>query len=199
MHLRCSLFAVAAFVTLAGSAWAQGGQHLTPADQAFIQEATNGSAAEVATGRLASQKGRHEEVKMFGRWMVSSHGFAGRELASIVQRMHGQAPSAQLPPDAQQMMTKLQGLSGDEFDRAYLQGMVEDHQKDLQKFQHAAQTVQDPLLKSLAQNMVPVIQEHLQQAQDLEQDLFHAGPQGQGRAANSTVQGIGGSTQPARQ
>lgn len=199
MTARRTLFAAAISIVLAAPAWAQGaGGSLNQTDQDFVREASQGSAAEVATGKLASQKGHHEEVKMFGRWMASSHGFAGRELASIVERTHGQAPSTQLPPDAQQMATKLQGLSGDAFDRAYLQGMVEDHQKDLQEFQHASQNVQDPLLKTFAQNMVPVIQEHLQQAQDLQQDLFHAAPRGQGRAANRTVQGTSSSTQPGR-
>ncbi len=57
----------------------------------------------------------------------------------------------------------------------------------------------NPLLKTFAQNMVLAIQEDLQQARDLQQDLFNEGPKGESRAANNTVQGAAGSTQPPRQ
>lgn len=195
---RFALVATTAFgIVLSASAWAQsGGEHLSATDQAFINQAAAGSAAEVATGRLASQKGSSEEVKMFGRWMASSHGFAGRELTSIVERLHGTTPSTELPSDAQQLQAKLQGLSGKAFDQAYLEGMIEDHKKDLQQFQQGAQNTQDLLVKSFAQNMVPVIREHLQQVQDLDQDLFHASAHGHGQAANAVVQGRQTSAHP---
>lgn len=129
--------------------------------------------------------------------MASAHGFGNRELATITERMHGQSPPASLDPEAQSMMQRLQGLSGAQFDKAYLQGMVEDHEKDLKAFYKEAQDGQDHLVKTFAQNVAPAIQEHLKEAQDLQHDLFNAAPGGSGAAANAAVHGAAGATSPS--
>ena len=186
MNARTALLSAAVLALAASPAFAQGGANrLDAGDQAFLRQASEGSAAEVATGRLASQNAKNEAVKEFGRWMASAHGYADRELAGLAEQMHGQVPPTNLPPDAQAMVQKLQGLHGEEFDRAYLQDMIEDHQKDLAAFQKAASTVQDPLLKTFAINMVTVIQEHLQEAQDLQKDYYGGASHGAGTRPTS--------------
>lgn len=191
--------AMAALLMAAPAAWAQqasGPEGLSAADQQFLKEVGQGNLAEVQLGQLASQRAQHVAVKEFGRWMASAHGFANRELATITERMHGTAPPTALDAEAQATMQKLQGLSGPQFDQAYLQAMVQDHRKDLRAYQQEAQGGQDHLVKTYARNMAPAIQEHLQEAQDLQHDLFNAAPSGSGKAANATVQGAAGATQP---
>ncbi len=62
-------------------------------------------------------------------------------------------------------LEKLQGLSGTEFDRAYVKDMVEDHRKDIEKFDQAAKNLDQPELKNFAQENLPVLREHYQMAQ----------------------------------
>ena len=168
------------------------GEGLNAQDRQFLKEAGQGNAGEIALGQLASEKAQHETVKEFGRWMASAHGFASRELATITKRMHGKKPATSLEPDAQATRQKLQGLSGAQFDQAYLQGMIQDHQKDLRDFGQEARGGQDTLVRTFAENMIPAIQEHLREAQDLHRDLFGGGPAGAGAAANAGVQGTQG-------
>jgi putative membrane protein len=56
---------------------------------------------------------------------------------------------------------KLKVLSGDTFDKSYIKGMVEDHQKDIAAFQKEAQSGQDPDAKSFANAALPTLKMHL--------------------------------------
>jgi putative membrane protein len=56
-------------------------------------------------------------------------------------------------------------MSGNAFDGAYMQHMVQDHKKTVADFQKQAQSGSDPALKSFAQKYLPIIQQHLQMAE----------------------------------
>jgi putative membrane protein len=58
-------------------------------------------------------------------------------------------------------------LNGAEFDRAYAQDMVKDHQQDLRDFQREANQGNDAAIKAFAADTVPMIQQHLDQAKGM--------------------------------
>jgi putative membrane protein len=65
------------------------------------------------------------------------------------------------------LMAKLQGLSGQQFDDAYIKAMVKDHKKDNDDFQAEASQTQNPALKQVAQQGGQVIQQHLQMIEQI--------------------------------
>jgi putative membrane protein len=65
------------------------------------------------------------------------------------------------------MLQHLSTLKGREFDAAFQKHAVEDHQKDIEKFKTAAAKAQDPELRSFAEKTLPVLQRHLEAAQNL--------------------------------
>jgi hypothetical protein len=70
-----------------------------------------------------------------------------------------------------QTYQKLQSLSGNEFDRAYVTHMVKDHSQCVEKLQAAAQSLPDKDLQQFAAAQVPVLRDHYRQAQQLAQTL----------------------------
>lgn len=144
-----------------------GSNGLSPQDQQFLQEIGQSTLGEVALGNLAAQKGTTPAVRLFGRWMASTDALASRQLAAMVERMHGPAQPAAVTAGQQAELQEMQGLSGAEFDRQYLQMMVPGHQKEIALFQREAQGGQDVLVKAFAQEMVPTAQEHLAAVRDL--------------------------------
>jgi putative membrane protein len=58
-------------------------------------------------------------------------------------------------------MDKLQPLKGPDFDKAYVDAMISDHESDLKAFQKQAENSSDPELKAFAAKVVPVVQKHL--------------------------------------
>lgn len=59
-------------------------------------------------------------------------------------------------------------LSGPAFDKAYANAMVKDHAEDIQKFENAQTSVNDPQLKQFASQTLPTLREHYRMAQDLQ-------------------------------
>ena len=129
----------------------------SPAD--FVKEAAQGGMAEVELGQLASKNAQDPEVKKFGQMMVSEHGKANAELKTLAGKKNWTMPTD--IGSHKSTMDKLQGLKGADFDKAYVDEMVSDHEKDLKAFQQQGQSGTDPELKEFAAKTATVIQKHL--------------------------------------
>ncbi len=117
-------------------------------------------------GQLAEQKGNSEDVKQFGQRMVEDHTKLDDQMKPIAAQL-GVQPPTQLMPKDQALLTKLQGLSGDEFDKVYIRAMLKDHKKDNKAFEQEATMGQNADEKQAAMQGDQVIKEHLQLAENL--------------------------------
>ena len=140
------------------------------ADHMFMMEAAQGGMAEVALGQLASEKASNDRVKQFGQRMVADHGKANDELKSLAQTKSISIPA---DVDAKHKATqdRLSKLSGAAFDRAYIQEMVADHEKDVADFRKEANSGSDSDVKAWAAKTLPTLEEHNKMVQDISSSL----------------------------
>jgi putative membrane protein len=134
------------------------------ADHQFVIDAARGGMAEVELGKLAGEKAESAQVKQFGQRMVTDHGKANDELKSIAQQKSITMPTA-LDAKDKATVDRLSKLSGAQFDRAYMQNMLQDHRKDVNEFRKESQSGKDPELKAWAAKTLPTLEEHLRLAQ----------------------------------
>ena len=132
---------------------------LSDGDKKFMNESAQGGMAEVKLGELASQKGADAEVKAFGKKMVEDHSNANTELKSLATKKSLTLP-ADVNAEQKAMYDKLAKLSGAEFDKEYVKGMVEDHEKDVAAFKKQAESGQDADAKAFAAKTLPTLQKH---------------------------------------
>ncbi len=137
-----------------------GGIAVTEGDAKFATAAANGGMAEVALGKLALTKTSNAQVKAFAEMMVKDHGKANDELMSIAQTKNITLPST-VDTEHQELMKDLQDKSGRDFDKAYVDAMVDGHKKTLDLLQDEAKNGQDPELKAFASKTAPVVKTHL--------------------------------------
>ncbi len=131
-------------------------------EKAFVTKALEGGDAEVQLGQLAQQKSQSADVKQFAQKMVSDHSqMADKWFKPVAKQLGVSEPKGPSKKDKKEI-EKLQGLSGDAFDRAYIAMMVKDHQQDLKDFKDEAQSAQDPTLKQVAERGSNIIAQHLQ-------------------------------------
>lgn len=135
-------------------------------DRKFLKDAAMGGLEEVELGKLAAQKGSSDAVKQFGQKMVDDHSKANDQLKELAAKEQIEVPSS-LDSKHQKDVDKLAKLSGDQFDKAYSKNMLKDHRKDVGEFQVEAQNGTDPNIKQFASTTLPVLQEHLKMAEDL--------------------------------
>lgn len=138
--------------------------------QGFATRAAQGGMAEVELGRLASQKAQNAEVKKFAQMMVQDHTNANTELKSLASKKNITLPTA-LDAEHKAVMDKLQGLSGAEFDKAYMDAMVEDHEKTVDLFQAQADDGADADMKAFAAKTLPKVKQHLEMAEKINGNL----------------------------
>jgi putative membrane protein len=139
-------------------------------DRLFAHEATIGGSAEVQFGQLAEQKGRSQAVKDFGREMVADHSKANQQLAQAAQAANIPRPR-EFDEEHKAMLRQLEQLNGADFDLAYIQGQIGDHQKTAQLFEWEVGVGQDPQLKGFASQMLPIVLRHLEMARAVEYQL----------------------------
>ena len=143
---------------------------LSPAGKLFIKDAASAGMLEVQLGQLAHDKGNAQEVKEFGDRMIIDHTRWNDELKAIAAQKNLKLP-AQVERKHRQILARLSKLSGDKFDRKYLQAMVKNHDKDVAQFKKAVKKVKDQELNAWAASTLPVIEQHLQLAKEATQKL----------------------------
>lgn len=143
----------------------------------FIQHAAADGMAEVQLGQLASERGSSAEVKKFAQMMVRDHSKANDELKQAVSRFDVQLPT-QIDDKHRNLRDKLSNLQGAEFDREYMNAMVDGHEEVAERLDDRANLAADPSRGGLesavnqwASKTLPAVQQHLREAREIRDRL----------------------------
>jgi putative membrane protein len=139
-------------------------------DEMFVRKAASGGQAEIELAVVAQQKTSNDAVKQLAQRIETDHKKANDELMAMASKKDlkiDAKPSA----DKLKLKAQLDKLSGMEFDRAYLNAMVKDHQKDIKEFERQASAGSDPELKAFASKTLPDLKEHLRMSMDAQKLL----------------------------
>ena len=136
-------------------------------DKMFVQQAAIGGLAEVQEGQLAVAQGSSATVKRFGQQMIDQHTPNNQALATLAKEKGLLVPAT---TDAAHMAdaAALKNTAGTAFDTAYIAGQVAGHIQMEQVMQTEIQSGSDPDLKAFAGKTLPVVQDHLKMAQQLQ-------------------------------
>ncbi|PSB33893.1 DUF305 domain-containing protein [Chlorogloea sp. CCALA 695] len=143
---------------------------LSQFDKQFMVEAAQGGMAEVAFGKIATQKASSNVVKEYARRMVVEHTKANNELKALAKQKGVTLPTT-IGKKNEDLKQKLSKLSGAKFDQEYMkEAGLKSHTEQAQLFERQVARGQDPDVKSFAAKTLPVVQKHLQHAQDITGD-----------------------------
>lgn len=136
-----------------------GKSSMSSADKDFINRAALDNLTAIKLGQLAIDKGQTTAVKDFGRKLVDEHARAGVELKQLAIANNVTLP-VEMSADAKNDYDKLAGLSGAEFDKAFMDYQVKDHQRVVADFERAAAKAKNPGLKSWVEQILPTLKQH---------------------------------------
>jgi len=143
---------------------------LDETDQNFVKDAAGSNAAEIQLGQLAQMKASADEVKQFAAQMVKDHSAANDQLKGLAQSQHVALPS-ELDAEHKAAKGRLSNLEGSQFDKQYMLTMVQEHEKDVQKFQQEAESANNQTVKQFAATTLPTLQQHLDRARELQSKI----------------------------
>lgn len=135
-------------------------------DSSFVETVSASNAAEIRLAELATSKAQELAVKRFAQRMITDHSRMQRDWSAVASRT-GMPMIGTIGFQHQQQLARLERLSGREFDRAYMATMVQNHQETVNSFEHIGRSAQSSDLRELATRSLPELQEHLQLARQV--------------------------------
>jgi putative membrane protein len=136
---------------------------LSPADKMFLISLGASNRSEIAAAQLALDKSQNPQVQQYARQMITDHRQAERQLQNLAKQK-GVDIDAEIPQDARSASYELGKLSGSNFDRQYFAVNHAAHLTTVAAVQHAARYADDPDVRSLAQQLLPTLQQHTNMA-----------------------------------
>ena len=133
-------------------------------------------AIDSTAGVLAAQKGSSKDVKDFGKMMVTDHGAVNKQAVALATKLNvtpeDNDVSRQLKAGADANVAKLQGLTGKDFDKAYIDNEVAYHQAVADAMsQKLIPGAQNAELKALLEKSLPAFGAHLERAKQIQASL----------------------------
>jgi len=133
------------------------------ADRNFLRQAAEVNISEVDLGQLAQEKAAAEPVKEYAQRMITDHTAAQHTLNILAARTNIVLPD-QLDAKDMALYSRLAKLSGSDFDRDYINAMVQGHTAVVSDFKSQARNAADSEVRAFASHMLPTLEEHLKLA-----------------------------------
>jgi putative membrane protein len=160
----CAVVAVAAML-IPNKATAQSDD-----DKKFLAMAAQSDQNEIALSNIAAQKASDPAVKAFAEKMVTEHTKMTASMKPFAEQW-GLTPPTGPDADHQKEIDKLNGLSGKDFDKEYIDQMVSDHAKALDAFTKEAKDTKDVQFRAAVLKGKTMVAAHKNMAYDLKKKL----------------------------
>jgi putative membrane protein len=140
---------------------------IAPATADFVKEAAISDMFEIASSKLAQDKGNAPE-KPFASQMITDHTKTSTELKGLVTsgKVKAELPTA-LDSSHQSKLDKLKGESGKDFSSDYDSEQVSAHKDAVSLFERYAKGGDNADLKDWAGKTLPTLKHHLEMAENL--------------------------------
>jgi putative membrane protein len=174
------------------------GRGVSASDRNWVNDQLSDGMAEVELAKMAKERASNAEVKQFAQMMIEDHTKAGDQLKQI-------ATTYAIPQDAKidekhkDLMDKLSKATGSDFDKEYMNAMVDGHQdavRDLRSRVDENRSLSDRItgknpesranvkpepadnhvdasINEWAANTLPTVERHLDRAKQIKDTLDH--------------------------
>lgn len=139
---------------------------LEHADTSFVKKVAENTKSEMELATLAQQKAADPQVKEFAQKIMTDHQKADEKLKEVAQQEKIDLPDRKSMGETTEK-GRLDRLNGADFDRAYMKHMVAEHEQDINDFRKEATNSKDDAVRKFASENLPVLQEHLKMARDI--------------------------------
>lgn len=147
-----------------------GSSQISQSSKRFLDHMAKDSQGEVQLAQMAQNKASNQQVKDFAQKLVQDHTQLDQQMQSAFSQF-GMSMPQPMTQEQQQLKSRLQNESGSQFDKAFINAAVRGHEKDVAAVQQHLQTAQNDQVKQLLQGALPVLQQHLQMAKQLQSQL----------------------------
>ena len=171
-----SIFIVV-LVFVSAFAFAHENHTAAPGDAEIAHIVVTANAIDIDAGKMAVKKAKNNEVKDFAQMMITDHSGVNQQASSLAKKLSVVPKenhiSSSLLKDAKGVMGKLKKLSGQEFDKEYMNREVAYHEAVLAAIDKTLiPNAKNAELKGLIEKVRPAIAAHLEHAKHIQASLL---------------------------
>jgi putative membrane protein len=171
-----SFFLTFVGLVVVGALPAQTGTAAAPTDPEIAMIAVTADNVDIDAGKLATSKTSNPKVKEFADLMVRDHTSVNNQATQLAKKLSltpkESATSRKLKADGEKMTTKLRGMSGAEFDKAYIDNEISYHEAVIKVVNDTLiPNAKNAELKALLERAGPVFASHLSHAKEVQSTL----------------------------
>lgn len=134
-------------------------------DAKFLMDAAEMQLEIISLGKLAQQKGSSTHVKELGEKMEAVHAQLFTEIKSLAHSKSVSIPRT-ITDYSKDAYKNLDNKTGNDFDKAYSDKMVKQHEEAIKLFEKASADSEDPEIRSWASNKLQGLKTHLKYAEE---------------------------------
>jgi putative membrane protein len=129
---------------------------------AYVPAAAMADMYEIEAGKIALQRSKSPQVKHLAQMIIDDHtAMSNKMKAALPQAAPGVTPPTGLDDRRTGMINNLKAAGDSDFDLAYLHQQLAAHTEAVTLHSEYAKAGDNPALKQLASDAVPMIQKHL--------------------------------------
>ena len=134
------------------------------------------NTVDIDAGKLAQKMSMNKEVQQFGKQMVTDHTGVNKQATALVKKLKVKPEdsdvSKSLKAGGAANISKLKGLKGAEFDKAYVDNEVTYHQAVIDALDKTLiPNAKNAELKATLEKVRPAFVAHLEHAKQIQQSL----------------------------
>ncbi|MCD6024404.1 MAG: putative outer membrane protein [Fibrobacteria bacterium] len=169
MFSKSRLATVLLGITLLSTAAFAGGKNDS---RAFLKTASHNGRAEISLANLALRMASNPDIQAFAKHMIEDHTAANNRIMDLA-KADKVTLGDDLSPKRKSVEKKLEKMNDQdrEFDRAYLNQTIKDHEKSIKLFKKQADHGTDAEVRAFAAETLPKLKKHLEMAMALNTKL----------------------------
>ncbi|ALI98046.1 hypothetical protein DC20_02460 [Rufibacter tibetensis] len=133
----------------------------------FLKQAATNDNFQLMAGMMANDQTESGEVGALGQKIYHVHSRTTPVLAEIAKKKDVQLP-AEMGSENKALVDSLEAKKGEEFDQTFAKVEVAAHEEAIAFYEKADKEVSDPDVQQFIDQILPVLKEHLAEAQELQ-------------------------------
>lgn len=135
-------------------------------DADFVVQAFNSGLTEVDAGNIAKENALDQGAKDLGKAAVDDFSKMNENIKILSAKKNITLPADE-GEKSKKEVEKISEKTGNIFDRAYVEMMIENHVKEIRHFEEAEKEASDPDIKSFASETLPMLRKQLASSEEL--------------------------------
>ncbi len=144
-------------------------QTLKPIDMVYYVYMNN--YMQTTLGNIAEQKAASEKVKDLGKNITEENTQIMSQIEDLAKASDVELPQG-LEVEDQQRLDSLTALSGQQFDLAYVNMVIEQKNKSIELMQDMALNAENPIVSGLVDDIIATEREQIQRAETVQQEMM---------------------------